>query len=65
MPLACGCGLATNFEYAPTVLGRELDTDTKTGQLGLPRGHALHVRLDAPEGSDAALAQLTRDRSSR
>ena len=48
---------------APTVLGRELDTDTKTGQLGLPRGtRCMYGSTPLRAASVAALAQLTRDR---
>ena len=48
---------------APTVLGRELDADTKTGQLGLPSGtRCMYGSTPLTAASVAALAKMTRDR---
>ncbi len=48
---------------APTVLGRELDADTTTGQLGLPSGtRCMYGTTPLTAASVAALAKITRDR---
>jgi hypothetical protein len=48
---------------APTILGRELDPDTKTGQLNLPVGtRCLYGSTSLTASSVAALANLTGDR---
>jgi hypothetical protein len=48
---------------APAELGRELDTDTKTGQLGLPRGtRCMYGSTPLTAASVATLAKVTRDR---
>ena len=47
---------------APTVVGRELDADMKTGQLGLPNGtRCMYGSTRLTAASVAALAKLTRD----
>ena len=48
---------------APDVLGRELDADTKTGQLNLPSGiRCMYGATPLTASSVAALAKVTRDR---
>ena len=48
---------------APTLLGRELDADTKTGQLNLPAGaRCVYGSTPLTAASVAALAKVTRDR---
>jgi hypothetical protein len=48
---------------APTILGDELDADTKTGQLVLPSGtRCLYGSTPLTASSVAALAKVTRDR---
>ena len=48
---------------APTILGRELDADTKTGQLDLPSGtRCMYGSTPLRAASVAALAKVTHDR---
>jgi hypothetical protein len=48
---------------APTVVGSELDADTKTGQLGLPSGtRCMYGSTPLTASSVAALAKVTGDR---
>ena len=48
---------------APTIVGRELDPDTKTGQLNLPPGtRCLYGPMSLTAASVAALAKVTGDR---
>ncbi|HUG65154.1 MAG TPA: hypothetical protein VMK83_08050 [Gaiellaceae bacterium] len=48
---------------APTVLGRELDADRKTGQLDLPSGtRCMYGSTSLTAANVAALARVTRDR---
>ena len=52
-----------NLCDAPTVLGHELDADTKIGQLGLAAGvRCLYGSTQLTAASVAALAKVTRDR---
>jgi hypothetical protein len=48
---------------APAILGKELDTDTRTGQLDLPAGtRCVYGSTPLTASAVAALAKLTRDR---
>jgi hypothetical protein len=42
---------------APEILGKELDTDVRTGQLNLPAGHTLHLRHDAAHRLERRVAR--------